>query len=72
MIDVGYRSEEIVSGIKKALRTGFRKKLRKLKNPYGNGDAAAVIVKHLKNIPLTEALLSKKFHDIKSYKEHPK
>jgi GDP/UDP-N,N'-diacetylbacillosamine 2-epimerase (hydrolysing) len=65
VIDVGYSREEIIRGIQKALDPAFRDGLRNLRNPYGTGDAAAIIVERLKTVPLTEErILSKKFHDI--------
>lgn len=65
VIDVGYSREEIIHGINKALQPAFRQVLRNLANPYGTGDAAAIIVERLKTIPLTdERILSKRFQDI--------
>lgn len=65
VIDVGYGRQEITDAINKALQPTFRNGLRDLVNPYGAGDAAALIVERLKTVPLTEeGILSKKFHDI--------
>lgn len=71
VIDVGYLCEDILAGIRKALRPEFRTKIRKIKNPYGAGNASAVIVERLKNVTISEALLSKKFYNIKPTKEQP-
>jgi len=64
VIDVGYERTEILAGIRQALEPTFRDRLRGLANPYGNGQAARVIVETLKTIPLTEALLRKRFVDL--------
>ncbi len=63
VIDVGYRREEIVAGIRRALSPEFRSSLRRLRNPYGDGHAAERIVEVLRTVPLDERLLTKKFCD---------
>jgi UDP-hydrolysing UDP-N-acetyl-D-glucosamine 2-epimerase len=65
VIDVGYRREEIIEGIRKALDTDFRASLSAMANPYGVGAAADQIVARLKEVPLDHHLLVKRFHDIK-------
>ena len=65
VIDVGYGREEIAEGIHKALQPAFRQALSNLINPYGTGDAAAIIVERLKTVSLTEKnIFAKKFNDI--------
>jgi UDP-N-acetylglucosamine 2-epimerase (non-hydrolysing)/GDP/UDP-N,N'-diacetylbacillosamine 2-epimerase (hydrolysing) len=63
VIDVGYSRHEIVTGIKKAISAGFREQLRGLQNPYGDGRASDVIVKHLKEVSLNHRLVIKRFVD---------
>jgi UDP-hydrolysing UDP-N-acetyl-D-glucosamine 2-epimerase len=65
VIDVGYRREEIIEGIEKALRPDFRASLSQMINPYGSGAASEKIVARLKEVPLDDHLLVKRFHDIK-------
>lgn len=70
VIDVGYGHEEIAKGIHKALQPAFCLALSDLVNPYGTGDAAAIIVERLKTVPLTEkSIFAKKFHDIINLQE---
>ncbi|MBI3332857.1 MAG: UDP-N-acetylglucosamine 2-epimerase (hydrolyzing) [Candidatus Omnitrophica bacterium] len=63
VIDVGYPREEILAGIRKALSPGFRATLQGCVNPYGDGKASEIIVKALKEIPLDERLIRKRFVD---------
>lgn len=66
VIDVGYRREEIMAGIEKALQADFRDSLSGMTNPYGNGAAADRIIARLKAVPLDQRLLVKRFQDIAS------
>ncbi len=61
VIDVGYNREEIVEAVKKARHDRkFRAKVKKCKNPYGDGKASQKIVKVLSKIEITPKLLQKK------------
>ena len=61
VIDVGYNRKEIVNAVKKALHDEkFRAKVKKCKNPYGDGKASQRIVKVLSEIKITPKLLQKK------------
>jgi UDP-hydrolysing UDP-N-acetyl-D-glucosamine 2-epimerase len=61
VIDVNYNREEIKRAIKKAIYDKkFKKKVKKCKNPYGNGKAGIKIVKILNEIKLDKKLLQKK------------
>jgi len=64
VIDVGYGREEIMQGIRQALRPEFRGRLRACSNPYGDGHAAEIIVHHLTEIPLDARLIHKRFVDV--------
>jgi UDP-N-acetylglucosamine 2-epimerase (non-hydrolysing)/GDP/UDP-N,N'-diacetylbacillosamine 2-epimerase (hydrolysing) len=64
VIDVGYESREILQGIRRALTAGFRAELRHLVNPFGNGNAAEIIVHRLKEVPLDDRLLRKQFYEV--------
>jgi len=60
VIDVGYDRKEIVRAIKKALDPEFRKRVKRCKNPYGDGKASERIAKILSEIEITSSLLQKK------------
>ena len=61
VIDVGYNRGEIIKAVKKALYDRkFRAKVKKCKNPYGDGKASQRIVKVLSKIEITPKLLQKK------------
>jgi len=61
VIDVGHSRAEIVKAVKKALYDKkFREKVRKCKNPYGDGKASQRIVKVLGEMKITPELLQKK------------
>jgi len=64
VIDVGYHSHEVLAGIKKAVSQGFADSISGLVNSYGDGHAAESIVSTLKEIPLDDAMVMKRFHDI--------
>lgn len=63
VIDVGYAAADILAGIKRATDGAFRAGLRGLRNPYGDGNAGARIAATLRDIPLDDRLLRKKFVD---------
>lgn len=64
VIDVGYKKEEIVEGIKKALYDEkFKRMVRTVKNPYGDGASAKRIVRILKTLDLTNVPVQKRFID---------
>lgn len=54
---------DIKNSIHKVYSHGFQKTLKNIKNPYGDGNAAARIVSILKKANI-EDVLKKKFHDI--------
>ncbi|HEX8922370.1 MAG TPA: UDP-N-acetylglucosamine 2-epimerase, partial [Pyrinomonadaceae bacterium] len=64
VIDVGGKREEILAGIEKALAADFRASLFDLANPYGDGTAAAKIVRQLKEVTIDQRLLVKRFQDL--------
>jgi len=63
VLDVGCRRDEILRGIEAALRPDFRKRLRGITNPYGDGHAAPRIVRVLREVSLDRRLIEKKFAD---------
>ena len=65
VIDVGYSSAEIVSGIRTATSVEFNQTILDLVNPYGDGHAAERIVAVLRNVPLDAKLIKKTFYDLK-------
>jgi len=61
VIDVTYNKNRIQQAIKKALiDKNFKKKLKKYKNPYGDGQASRRIVDALSKIKINKRLLEKK------------
>jgi UDP-hydrolysing UDP-N-acetyl-D-glucosamine 2-epimerase len=70
VIDVPAETTAIQGAIKRALNPVFRKKLRGMANPYGEGTAAKAIAKVLTTIQL-EDLLIKKPAPL-AFKSHPK
>mgnify|MGYP001049651759 CR=1 FL=1 len=61
VIDVDYNKEEIKRAIKKAIYDKkFKERVKKCKNPYGDGKAGIRIVKILNKIKLDKKLLQKK------------
>lgn len=61
VIDVRHNKGEIVKAIKKAFYDKkFRDKVKKCKNPYGDGKASQRIVKVLSKVEVTPKLLQKK------------
>ncbi len=63
VIDVGNNSDAIAAAIRRAVSEEFRAGLRDLTNPYGTGNAAPIIVDRLKNVPIDDRLIRKKFVD---------
>jgi UDP-hydrolysing UDP-N-acetyl-D-glucosamine 2-epimerase len=64
IIDVGYRREQIVQGILKAMSPEFRESLRGLVNPYGTGNASQIITDRLRSVDLGDKLVRKKFYNL--------
>jgi UDP-N-acetylglucosamine 2-epimerase (non-hydrolysing)/GDP/UDP-N,N'-diacetylbacillosamine 2-epimerase (hydrolysing) len=61
VIDVNYDRKEIISAIKKSLYDkNFQKKVQKIKNPYGDGNASKKIVQILIKTKKDNKLLQKK------------
>lgn len=64
VIDVGYTRAEVLDGIRRATRPGFREELRDRPNPYGNGNASGLIVERLRTVALDSTLRIKRFQDL--------
>lgn len=63
VIDVDYDKESIKVGIKKALHDdNYRKEVKVINNPYGNGKSAKRIVEILKKVNLS-GIVQKKFYE---------
>jgi UDP-hydrolysing UDP-N-acetyl-D-glucosamine 2-epimerase len=56
-LDVPADTAQIASALQRALTPAFRKKLRGIANPYGNGTAAKTIVRILTSVPLDNLLI---------------
>lgn len=63
VIDTGYRRDEILSGLRRALLPHTKAKLIGRPNPYGDGGAAARILAKLEAVPLDDRLLRKRVLD---------
>jgi GDP/UDP-N,N'-diacetylbacillosamine 2-epimerase (hydrolysing) len=63
VLDCGVHPKEIGEALDQALRPGFRESLRDMVSPYGGGNASSRIVSILKDIPLGEGILKKRFWD---------
>jgi UDP-hydrolysing UDP-N-acetyl-D-glucosamine 2-epimerase len=63
VIDVGYTSQEIAVGIRRATSSEFRQRLVGMSNPYGDGHAARRIISRLREVRLDNRLVMKRFHD---------
>ena len=61
VIDADSTVDGIVAGIQQALDPAFRRGLGGLRNPYGTGEASAIIVSTLRSVPLGPSLLCKAF-----------
>jgi UDP-hydrolysing UDP-N-acetyl-D-glucosamine 2-epimerase len=64
VIDVGESREAIEAGLAHALDDEFRQSLANLKNPYGDGHAAEIIVDKLQSVELGQRLLKKHFREL--------
>ena len=64
VVDTGNGREEIAGGLARALDPSFRESLRGRPNPYGDGSASARIVSRLREVPLDQRLVVKRFHDL--------
>ena len=63
VIDVPYDSNKIEKAIRKAVfDKNFRKLVKEITNPYGNGNSASKIVKILKKVSL-KGIIQKKFYE---------
>jgi UDP-hydrolysing UDP-N-acetyl-D-glucosamine 2-epimerase len=56
--------ESIVKAARTALSPSFRRSIRSLKNPYGDGNAAQRIIEVVKKAPLGRDLLEKRFYNL--------
>ncbi|HEY6234485.1 MAG TPA: UDP-N-acetylglucosamine 2-epimerase, partial [Candidatus Elarobacter sp.] len=70
VIDVDDDAASIHAGLQRALHPEFRAALRGLTNPYDGGDAAAAIVARLRDEPLGDRLMRKRFHDVPVLEPH--
>lgn len=64
VVDTGCGRREIAGAIARVLTPGFRESLRGKPNPYGEGIASPIIVSHLKEAPLGQRLIMKRFCDL--------
>lgn len=69
VIDVGYDKPAIAAGIQKAISEEFRAGLAGLKNPYGEGRAAELIVQRIKEVEINARLIRKHFCDLRLSQE---
>jgi UDP-N-acetylglucosamine 2-epimerase (non-hydrolysing)/GDP/UDP-N,N'-diacetylbacillosamine 2-epimerase (hydrolysing) len=57
ILDVPAETSAVTAALKRALAPAFRKKLRGMTNPYGNGTAAKTIASVLATVPLDSLLI---------------
>ena len=60
VINVNYNKKEIAKAIKKVNSKSFYKKIKKIKNPYGDGKSAIKIIKIIKKLNLKNFNTQKK------------
>lgn len=58
------KKKAIIDAIEKTISVEFKRSLKGMKNPYGEGGASVKIIETLKNISLGENLIKKKFYDV--------
>ena len=63
VIDCSFNTQEISRALNYAFNPNNQKKIKKTKNPYGNGGASEKILKILKKIKLKN-IINKKFNDL--------
>lgn len=59
IIDCGFQSNEIQESINLALSDSFKKKIKRMKNPYGDGNSSRKILDTLIRIKINDKLLTK-------------
>lgn len=63
--------QSILAVLDRILDPAFRKGLTDLDNPYDQGGAAPIVARALKEVPLGDNLLLKRFHDLPAAGPHP-
>jgi len=48
----------------RALKIGFKKKLKGMRNPYGEGLASRKILNKIVEVPINKKLIMKKFYNL--------
>jgi UDP-N-acetylglucosamine 2-epimerase len=64
VIDVPERANAIVAAVRKIDTAAFKRKLARVKNPYGDGAATERIVSVLRRAALDKKLIMKRFYDL--------
>ena len=64
VLNAAHDRDSILAAIQQATSESFARGLQGMVNPYGDGFASARIVDVLKNQPLGQDLLTKRFHDL--------
>ena len=64
VIDVDYNQNQIVKTIKKVMNSEFSKKLKGMKNPYGDGTASKKIIDKIIKTPINKKLIMKNFYNL--------
>ncbi len=59
VIDCPFEKNKIAASINRGLSKKFKNKIKRMKNPYGNGDSAKKIMSTLKKIKINDKLLIK-------------
>jgi UDP-N-acetylglucosamine 2-epimerase (non-hydrolysing)/GDP/UDP-N,N'-diacetylbacillosamine 2-epimerase (hydrolysing) len=64
VIDCAEEADAIADAIRTACSAAFRTKMEGAESPYGAGDTAETITRHLKRLPLDDSVLTKPFYDL--------
>ncbi len=63
VLDVGHSREDIIRAIRKALQPAFKRRIESMTNPYSARQADKKILRVLREAPLNDRLIIKKFVD---------
>ncbi|MFA6030774.1 MAG: UDP-N-acetylglucosamine 2-epimerase [Elusimicrobiota bacterium] len=71
IIDCPPERVRVVAALRRALSSAFRRERCTGRSPYLGGRVSERVLRILRTVPLGDALLRKKFHDLPCGKEHP-
>jgi UDP-N-acetylglucosamine 2-epimerase len=72
VIDCEEEGDAIAEAITTACSAAFRAEVEDAESPYGTGNTAETITRHLKRLPLDDSVLTKSFYDLdEAFDESP-